>query len=54
MFYGGCLKMCEDVTPNFCGKGTGWLLHHDNTSSHTSFYIMECFTKSNMTVILLA
>jgi hypothetical protein len=28
-----------------------WLLHHDNTASHTSFFTREFLTKNNMTVI---
>jgi hypothetical protein len=26
-----------------------WLLHHDNATSHTSFYTREVLTKTNMT-----
>jgi hypothetical protein len=29
-----------------------WLLDHDNTPSHTSFFTREFLTKNNMTVIL--
>jgi histone-lysine N-methyltransferase SETMAR len=28
-----------------------WLLHHDNTPSHTSFFTTEFLSKNNMTVI---
>jgi hypothetical protein len=28
-----------------------WLLHHDNTLSHISFFTTELFTKNNMAVI---
>jgi hypothetical protein len=28
-----------------------WLLHHDNASFHTSFFIWEFLTKNNMTVV---
>jgi hypothetical protein len=28
-----------------------WLLHHDNVSSNTSFFIGEFLTKNNMTVV---
>jgi hypothetical protein len=50
MFYGDCMKMCEDFTLNF-GNHKKWLLHHDNAPSHTSFFTREIFTKTNMTVI---
>jgi hypothetical protein len=32
MFYGDCMKICEDFAPKTR------LLHHDNTASHTSFF----------------
>jgi hypothetical protein len=28
-----------------------WLLHHDNSPSHTSFYSIEFLTKNNKTVV---
>jgi histone-lysine N-methyltransferase SETMAR len=28
-----------------------WLLHHDNTPSHTSFFTTKFFNKKNMTVV---
>jgi histone-lysine N-methyltransferase SETMAR len=31
-----------------------WLLHQDNTPSHTSFFTREFLTKNNMTVVLHA
>jgi hypothetical protein len=31
-------------------RQNNWLLHHDNTPSHTSIFAREFFTKSNMTV----
>jgi hypothetical protein len=34
-FYGNWVKLCKDFVLNFGGKN--WLLHHDNTPSHTSF-----------------
>jgi uncharacterized protein YmfQ (DUF2313 family) len=50
-FYANCMNMCEDFTQNFGNKRTGWLLHHDNTPSHTSYSTREFLTKNNMTVI---
>jgi hypothetical protein len=46
MFYGSCLKICEDFTPNFGDKKKNWLLYHNNTPLFTR----EFFTKNNMTL----
>jgi hypothetical protein len=48
MFYGDCMKLCEDIALNFCDK-KNWLLHHNNKLSHTSFFTREFLTKNNMT-----
>jgi hypothetical protein len=37
MFYGDCMKMCEDFALNF-GDKKNWLLHHDNVPSLTFFF----------------
>jgi hypothetical protein len=43
------MKMCKDFTLNFGVKRSD--LHHDNTPSHTFFFITEFLTKYNMTVV---
>jgi hypothetical protein len=45
-------NMCEDFVPNFGDKRQNWLLHHDNTPSHTFFFTREFFTKNNMAIVL--
>jgi hypothetical protein len=47
-FYGDCVKMCEDIAPNFGDERT--LLNH-NAPSHSSFLTREFLTKNNMTVV---
>jgi hypothetical protein len=47
-FYGKCMKMCENFTPNF-RQQKNWLLHHYNAPSHTSIFTREYLTKNNMT-----
>jgi hypothetical protein len=42
MFYGKWVKMC---------KQKSWLLHHDNTTAHISFFAREFLTKNNITVV---
>jgi hypothetical protein len=40
------LKLCPELW-----QRKNWLLHHDNTPSHTSFFTREFLTRNNMTVV---
>jgi hypothetical protein len=50
MFYGDCMKMCEDFTPKL-RQQKSWLLHHNNTPSYTFFFARDFFAEDNMIVI---
>jgi hypothetical protein len=47
MFYGHCVKICEDFSPNLGDNMTDCCIM---TPSHTLFLSRESFTKNNMTV----
>jgi hypothetical protein len=49
MFYGNRMKMWKNLRSELW-QDKNWLLHHDNTLSHTSFQ-PENFLPKNMTVV---
>jgi hypothetical protein len=49
MFYGDCLKMCEDFDPNFGGKGTGCSITAHSLT--LLFFTSEFFNKNDMTLV---
>jgi hypothetical protein len=49
-FATSCVKTREDVDPNFWQEQT-WLLHHDNTPSHTFVLAQQFLAKQYMAVL---
>jgi hypothetical protein len=53
-YYCDILRRLHENVRRLCPKlwlQKNWLLHHDNASSHTSFFTREFLTKNNITVV---